>query len=274
MFRNSWNLRNIHSRAVGVTREDIMDKMRVFLCFSLTVAFIVICAGPTIAAPLKTNLYGLDGLFLATSGKVIPAGEMLVSSTILIVSDDNFDGTTLPVAFTYGASAKVELAAAFEAYKSVDFGGGNDDTGTGDLFLSAKFALQEENADYPATAFGLRLKLPMADAPLSNEETDFAIFAAIDMDMKGIKGVLNVEYLMPGGNDENQVNYVVGIEIPYSDTTDFSLELMDNDLVGDLFAAGATFDMGPSLNFGVAVGFGLNDPAADSAVIGKLTFSF
>ncbi len=252
-----------------------MSKVRVYWCILVIVAVLVISAGSAMAANLKTNLYGLDGLFLATSGKVIPAGEMLVGATILIVSDDNFDGTTLPVAFTYGASAKVELAAAFEAYKSVDFGGGNDDTGTGDLFLSAKYALQEENADYPATAIGLRLKLPMADDPLSNEETDFAIFAAIEMDMKGVKGVLNVEYLLPGGNDENQVNYVVGLEIPYSDTTDFSLELMDNDLVGDLFAGGATFDMGSSLNFGVAVGFGLNDnQSADTAVMGKLTFNF
>jgi len=251
-----------------------MKRVRIITCVLAAAAVFALGVGPVMAAPLKTNFYGLDGLFLATSGKVIPAGEMLVGSTMLIVNDDNFDGTTLPVAFTYGASAKIELAAAFEAYKDVDFGGGNDDTGTGDLYLSAKYALQEENADYPATAIGLRLKLPLADDPLSNEETDFAIFAALDMDMRGVKGVLNVEYLVPGGNDENQVNYVVGIEIPYSDTTDFSLELMDNDLVGDMFAGGATFDMGSALNFGVAVGFGLNDPSADTAVMGKLTFNF
>ena len=49
---------------------------------------------------------------------------------------------------------------------------------------------------------------------------------------------------------------------------------MDHDLVGDMFAGGATFDMGSALNFGVAVGFGLNDPSADTAVMGKLTFTF
>jgi hypothetical protein len=79
---------------------------------------------------------------------------------------------------------------------------------------------------------------------------------------------------MPGGDDENQVIYVVGVEIPYSDTADFTLELMDQSLVGDLFAAGATFDLGSSLNFGVAVGFGLNDPSADFATMGKLNFTF
>ena len=250
-----------------------MGKIKVYLCISLMVAVLAVSAGSTMAAPLKTNLYGLDGLFMATGGTVIPAGELAVGASALILNDDNGDITSVPITVTYGASADIEIAAAFEAYKSVDIPSG-DDTGTGDLYLVAKYALLEENADYPATAIGLRLKLPMADEPLSSEETDIAIFAAMDMDLKSVKGVLNVEYLMPGGDDENQVIYIVGVEIPYSDTTDFTLELMDQSLVGDIFAAGATFDMGSSMNFGVAVGFGLNDPSADSAVMGKLTFTF
>ena len=250
-----------------------MGKVRVYLCFSVMVAVLFMGAGSATAASLKTNFYGLDGLFLATSGKVIPAGEILVGSSILIISDDNVDGTSVPVSFTYGASNAVELAAAFEVYKSFD-SGAQDDTGTGDLYISAKYAVQEETGDYPATALGLRLKLPMADAPLGSEETDFTIFAAMEMDMKSVTGMLNVEFLLPGGNAENQVNYVVGLQIPYSDTTDFSLELMDNELVGDMFAGGATFDMGSTLNFGAAVGFGLNDGAADFAAMGKLTFTF
>jgi hypothetical protein len=251
-----------------------MRKIRVFSSGLVLVFVLLLAAAPAQAAPLKTNLYGLDGLFMATGGSVVPAGELAVGGSGLILTDDNGDITTVPVSITYGASARVEVAAAFEVYKSVDFGGGNDDTGTGDLYLAAKYALQEETADYPATAIGLRLKLPMADDPLSSEETDVAVFSAVEMDMKSVRGLLNVEYLMPGGDAENQVIYVVGVEIPYSDTTDFTLEIMDQDLVGDLFAAGATFDMGSSLNFGVAVGFGLNDPSADVATMGKLDFTF
>ena len=250
-----------------------MGKVRVFLSVSLVFMFMVMGTGPATAAPLKTNLFGLDGLFMATSGSTIEAGTLLIGGSMLVISDDDVDGSTLPITVTYGATSTIELAGAYEAYKSYD-DGFTDDTGTGDLYFSAKFAMQEETADYPASALGLRIKLPMADAPLSNEETDITVFAAVDMDMKGVKGVLNVEYFMPGSDAENQVNYVVGLEIPYSDTTDFSLELLDNDLVGDLFAGGATFDMGSSLNFGVAVGVGLNDPAADFAAQGKITFTF
>lgn len=251
-----------------------MGKVRLFSGITIIVMVLVVGVGSAMAHPLKTNLFGLDGLFMATGGTVIPAGTLAVGGSALILSDDNGDITSVPVTVTYGASAKVEVAAAFEMYKSVDFGGGSDDTGTGDLYLAAKYALQEENADYPATAVGLRLKLPMADDPLSSEESDVAIFGAAELDMKGVRGILNVEYLMAGGDAENRVIYVVGVEIPYSDSTEFTLEIMDQDLVGDLFAAGATFDMGTSLNFGVAVGFGLNDPSADTAVMGKMNFTF
>jgi len=251
-----------------------MRKIRVFSAGLLLMFILFLVAGPAQAAPQKTNLFGLDGLFMATGGTVVPAGQLTVGGSALILTDDFGDITTVPVTITYGASSKVEVAAAFEFYKSVDYGGGNDDTGTGDLYLAAKYALQKQTADYPATALGLRLKLPMADQPLSSEETDVAVFSAVELDMKSVRGMLNVEYLMPGGDAENQVIYVVGVEIPYSDTTDFTLELMDQEIVGDLFAAGATFDMGSSLNFGVAVGFGLNDPSADVATMGKLSFTF
>ena len=250
-----------------------MGKVRVHVVISVMVVFLVMSVGSVTAHPVKTNLYGLDGLFMATGGTVIPAGDLAVGGSALILTDDFADVASAPITVTYGVSTKVEVAAAFEVYKSYD-DGVDDDTGTGDLYLAGKYAIQEENADYPATAVGLRLKLPMADSPLSSEETDIALFAAMEMDMKSVRGILNVEYLLPGGDAENQVLYVVGIEIPYSDTTDFSLELMDQDLVGDIFAGGATFDMGSSLNFGVAVGFGLNDPSADFAAMGKLTFSF
>jgi hypothetical protein len=252
-----------------------MGKLRTFTI--VLAALGVLLAGavtPGSAANVETNLFGLDGLFLATTGRTLPAGEFAVGASMLIISDDFVDGSTLPVTVTYGASAKVEVAAAFEAYKTYD-DGVTDDSGTGDLYLSGKFALQEETSDYPATAVGLRLKLPMADAPLSSEETDIAVFAALDMDMKGVRGILNIEYLLPGGDAENQVNYIVGLRIPYSEDTDFTIELLDQALVGDMIAAGATFDMGSSLNFGVAVGVGLNDdPSADFATQGKLTYTF
>jgi len=251
-----------------------MPRLSVFTSFLIMMLVMIMVAAPVSAAPLKTNLFGLDGLFMATGGTVFPAGELVVGGSGLILSDDNGDITSVPLTVTYGVSAQVEVAAAFEIYKSVDYGGGNDDTGTGDLYLAGKYALQEENADYPAVAVGLRLKLPMADQPLSSEETDVALFSAVELTMKSVRGILNVEYLMPGGDDENQVIYVVGVGIPYSETTEFTLELMDQSLVGDLFAAGATFDMGSSLNFGVAVGFGLNDPSADFATMGKLNFTF
>lgn len=243
------------------------------ICLTLVLA-LLLASGPAMAAPVKTNLFGLNGLFLATKATSIDAGELVVGASMLLIADDDVDGSTLPVSVTYGASSDIEIAAAFEVYKTTD-DGVNDESGTGDLYFSAKYAIGEETADYPATAVGLRVKLPLADDPLGTEETDFAIFAAAELDMRGVAGILNVEYLMPGNDDPNVVNYVVGVEIPYSETTDFTLELLDQPITGDMFSAGATFDMGSSLNFGVAVGMGLDEDAArDFAVDGKLTFTF
>ena len=251
-----------------------MNRKWVSFCVCLTAALFMTGVGTAGAQPIKTNLYGLDGLFMATGTSTIPAGQLVVGASMLMVSDDDADGSSLPVSVTYGATSDLEIAAAFEVYKSID-NGVVDDSGSGDLYVSAKYAVQAETPDYPATAVGLRVKLPLADDPLGTEETDFAVFTALGLDMKGVNGILNVEYLMPGGDDANVVNYVVGLEIPYSDTTDFTLELLDQPLVGDMFSAGATFDMGTSLNFGVAVGMGLDkDTSSDFAVNGKLTFTF
>jgi hypothetical protein len=258
-----------------------MGRMKTYLCISVATAVLLMGIGPVAAAPLKTNLFGLDGLFFATGGSTIPAGELALGASMLFISDDSVDGSTLPVSITYGASSKIEVAATFEIIKSYDNGGGFDDSGTGDLYLSGKMGIQDEDADYPATAIGLRLKLPMADSPLSSEETDISLFAAMEMMMKSTKGVLNLEYIIPGGDDENQIQYIVALEIPYSDTTDFSLELVHQPFLslqpfrGDILNFGATFDMGSALNFGVAVGLGLNDDiSSDFAAMGKLTFTF
>jgi hypothetical protein len=236
--------------------------------------FLFASVGMVDAAPVETNYYGLDGLFLGTTGSTIPAGELVVGASMLILSDDDVDGSILPVSVTYGATDTIELAAAFETYKSIETPG-DDESGTGDIHLLGKFAVQGRTEHYPATAVGMRIKLPTADSPLGTEETDFAVFGAMDLNMRSVKGILNVEYVLAGGDYPNEVNYVVGLEVPYSDKTDFTFELLDQDLVGDMFAGGATFDMGPSLNFGVAIGVGLDeDTSADFAVMGKLDFNF
>jgi hypothetical protein len=251
-----------------------MGKWRLLTCVLILMIISFAGFGTVEAHPVETNLFGMSGLFLASNGTTLPKGTLAVGASMLVISDDDVDGNILPVSVTYGATDTIEIAAAFEVYKSVD-GPGGDDSGTGDFFLTGKYALQKESADYPATALGVRLKLPMADAPLGSEETDIALFAAMEMAMKSVRGYLNVDFLITGGDAPNEVNYIVGLKIPYSEKTDFTLELLDVDLVGDMFAGGATFDLGSSLNFGVAVGIGLEeDTSADFAVDGKLTFTF
>lgn len=249
-----------------------MKKMRA-ITFVLVVGLIFMGAPAAKAEPIKTNLYGLEGLFFGTPGTTIEAGQLVVGASMLAASYDDADLSVLPVTVTYGATRYIELAGAFEVLKSID--NGVDETGTGDVHLLAKFSLQDRTVDYPATAVGVRVKLPTAQDDLGTDETDFAVFGALDINMRSVKGILNAEYVLAGGDYPNQVNYVVGVQIPYSDATDFSIELLDQNYLGDMIMGGATFDMGSAVNFGFGIGVGLDeDTAADFAVMGKLDFSF
>ena len=46
-----------------------MGKMRLFSGITIIVMVLVVGVGSAMAAPLKTNLYGLDGLFMATGDR-------------------------------------------------------------------------------------------------------------------------------------------------------------------------------------------------------------
>jgi len=230
----------------------------------------------SVAQPIQTNLYGLDGLFFTTGGQTLKSGDLAIGGSFLFFSDDNSDLQTIPVTFTYGFSDSIELGAAFEILRSVDPSGGPSESGIGDLFLSAKMAVQERTSELPATSVGVRLRLPTADSSVEfNDEMDLGVFLASEMPLGSTLGLINVEYLLVGDNNsENQVNYAFGLRIPYTDTVNFSVELLDQPIVGDILLGGALFDVGETMNFGAAVGLGLNDPAVDMVVEGKITFTF
>ena len=84
-----------------------MGKLRAFVCFTLAIAVTVLGAGIADAAPLKTNLFGLGGLFLATGGSTVDAGTLAVSGSMLVISDDVVDGSMAPVSVTYGATSTI-----------------------------------------------------------------------------------------------------------------------------------------------------------------------
>ena len=174
-----------------------MKKMRA-ITFVLVVGLIFMGAPAAKAEPIKTNLYGLEGLFFGTPGTTIEAGQLVVGASMLAASYDDADLSVLPVTVTYGATRYIELAGAFEVLKSID--NGVDETGTGDVHLLAKFSLQDRTVDYPATAVGVRVKLPTAQDDLGTDETDFAVFGALDINMRSVKGILNAEYVLAGGD--------------------------------------------------------------------------
>ena len=143
-----------------------MKKMRAII-FVLAMGLIFMGGAVAKAEPVKTNIYGLEGLFFGTPGTTIPAGQLVVGASMLATSWDDADLSVLPVTVTYGATKYIELAGAFETYKSIE--NGVDETGMGDIHLLAKFSVQDRTVDYPATAVGVRVKLPTAGDDLGTD---------------------------------------------------------------------------------------------------------
>jgi hypothetical protein len=193
----------------------------------------------------------------------------------------DYNTYALPLTVTYGFSDKIEGGLAAPILMDYNFDGGASESGFGDMNLSVKYAFQEETGEMPAMAFGGRLKLPTADdgKGLGTGDTDFGIFGTVDKMIGGIRGLLDVEYVFRGGDWENVVNYAVGVEIPYSDTVGFSIELVDQEaitteyLFGDMLMGAVNFDLDPSMNFGFNLGVGLNKPSTDFMFGAKLSFA-
>lgn len=265
-----------------------------FIVLSLMVFPSVLLAqsesAPTAAkstGPVSVNLNGLDGLWVATSAGTLPAGSFVVGGGFTFGNGTsggpgNYSTYSVPVTVTYAFTDRVEGGAAAPVLMNLDPDVGASQSGFGDINLSIKYSLQAATASMPAYAVGARLKLGTAgDTPpgLGTGDTDLGLFAALDQQIGGVHGFLNVEYAFRGGSLENEVNYALGLKIPYTDTVDFTVELVDQGSIsteynfGDILLGGVSFDLEPSINFGFVVGLGLNDGSSDFLLGGKLAFS-
>jgi hypothetical protein len=259
----------------------------VFLC---VLALILSVPVPSAEAhPVRVAIGGLSGLFVTTAGETFEAGTMVIGAGFLFgdEGDVGYDTYTIPVTFTYAFTDDVEGGVSVPVRSSVDFDGGGSTSGLGDVLLSVKYSLQKETETMPSVAVGGKLKLGTADDGLGTEKTDVGIFMAADKALGKVNGYVNVELLITGGDaPEDQANYAFGLEFPYTDTTTFALELLDQGfgffggtltstyMGGDLLLGGVSIDIEPSMNLGFALGVGLNDSSTDTVVGGKFAFKF
>ena len=263
--------------------------MRVRIFYLSAALAVSVCAmavpGVTTAEPVSVNTKGLKGLWVTNSASTVGKGTLVFGGSFLYGNNSNgqldYNTYALPVTVTYGFNDKLEGGLAAPVLMNVNPDNLSSESGFGDLNMSVKYAFQEETGDMPAMAFGGRLKLPTADdgKGLGTGDTDFGIFGTLDKMIGGIRGLLDVEYVFRGGSLENEVNYAVGVEIPYSDTVGFTIELLDQGaitseyLFGDILMGAVNFDMPPSMNFGFNLGVGLNKPSTDFMFGAKISFA-
>lgn len=253
----------------------------VILLFTL----VIMAPAGSMADPVRTNFNGQDGLFVTTSGKILPEGTIVLGGGFVSATEGDgapdFKVLSVPVTFLYVLSDKLQGAASIPVTTSYDPDGGTSESGIGDLQVTLKHSLQKIVRSEAAAAGGLRIKLPLADDTknLGTGDNDYAVFIAVEQDFGGVTTMMNVEYAVLGGAAENQINYAFGFEIPHKDKIDFSIELMDQtpfaiskNIAGDILLGGINLDSGTSLNLGLGVGIGINDASTDYMVIGNISF--
>lgn len=270
--------------------------MRAFArCVPVAVCAAALILGPASLAgahSFAVNTSGLSGLYVTTSGETLEAGTFVVGAGILFADEGDIGYTTytVPVTLTYALSDGLEGGLSMPVITDLDPDGGPSESSVGDLLVSLKYSVQKETEGLPSIAVGGRVKIPTADDEegLGSGEVDLGLFAALDKDLSGVRGYLNVEYFIVsepdnGFPEQDQVNYAVGIGIPYKDNVDFGVELLDQSfltspwvpgfpgLQGDILLGSAYIDMPPSINLGLAVGFGLSEFASDFLVGGKIS---
>lgn len=268
--------------------EDCMRNERfskLWRLFPVLLGFLVVT--PAFAGDV--NLSGLSGLFVASSGKTLPAGQFVVAGGGFYGGDGDFDTYAIPVIVSYGIMENLETGISFPLVTGVDPDGLKSTSGIGDMNLSVKYGFMAETEGAPAAAAGFRLKLPFADdnERLGTGNVDAGFLFAASKTIGRADCMLNVEYVLVGGDDpitgrdlNNEVNYAVGVATDYSETLRLSIELVDHAFIlnnffrGDLLLAGLRYNVMPSLELGLSGGFGLTDPSTDLVFGGTVAYAF
>jgi hypothetical protein len=230
---------------------------------------------------VSTGMTGFDGLFFTTSGKTLKTGTLVMGGGFVYASGDGGSVSTLPFTLAGGVTDRVEAALSLPLLSRIDPDAGGSDSGIGDLDLRVKYSLQGETPELPAFAVFGHLKLATADAPQGTKKSDFGAGIAADKDFGGIQALLNLEYTVVGDDrpDGNQLNWALGLKIPYSDSTRFSVELLDQYMVtsswvaGDFVVGGISFDLPPAIDVSFNIGLGLNETSPDVLVGAKFDFT-
>jgi len=177
--------------------------------FKLGVPFVILLFAismivPTgsVAEPVRTNFSGQDGLFVTTSGKILPEGTIVIGGGFVSASEgdvgNDYKVLSVPVTLTYVFSEKLQGGLSMPITTSYDPDVGPSESGTGDVQLTVKHSLQKIVKTEAAAAAGLRYKLPLADDTkgLGTGDSDIGVFIAVEQDFGGVTTMMNVEYAL------------------------------------------------------------------------------
>ena len=121
-MRSLARLAAFNQNAGVISREVIMRFFKLGVPFVILLfAISMIVPTGSVAEPVRTNISGQDGLFVTTSGMILPEGTMVIGGGFVSASEgdvgNDYKALSVPVTFTYVFSDKLQGAASIITFR-------------------------------------------------------------------------------------------------------------------------------------------------------------
>lgn len=186
----------------------------------------------------------------------------------------------------YGLIKDLDLGIELP-YKFIDFGGGDDVEGIGDIIFTIKYLFWDESSNLPALAltFTIKTETGNKDKGLGSGEVDYGLNGIITKEINKFVTHLNFGYIFVGDPEDEDLDdifsYSVALEYPINERlnivgeitgeTAFEGSFNDNPLNGMI---GLNYVLNRIVSYDFGVGFGICDASPDYRIITGLTFGF
>lgn len=196
---------------------------------------------------------------------------------------DPGDSIDTPLVAKWGTGPGTELFAGWSPLQYLERPG-PDGLGVSDLVLGTRHRFIEEGDGTPSMAVQLATKLPSGDSSegLSTDQIDFNLAAILTQTFGSLEATVyyNAGFLGQGVGDPNlQHLLALAAGLPINDRIGAFGELTgiiehERSLEEYYFIGGATYSSEPGVMFDLGARIGLNDDAADFALLFGFTTNF
>ncbi len=185
---------------------------------------------------------------------------------------------SIALGIDYGATDRLEVGLALPF---VRLDNGTNETGLGDLVLSGKIFVLDEDNKRISLAVGVDVKVDTGSDEIvgADNDTETTVKVLMSKTLAVWNLFVNLGYLNESGDDgQDVISYGLGVEVP-GDNMDLTLELVGNDKTinddepSEIYV-GFRKTTAETEDFAISVGSGLSDASPDLTVLLVYRYGF